>query len=216
MARRTQQKATVPFEDLPPVVKLSDESYGHLVRYRIVTEDLKKVSHWSPVYSIPIEQPVMVDGNVTVSSNVVQVTWDDEVPRPSYDVFIQFKLLINQKSLTGDVATLRTTGNHHLAVGEIIQVSGVDSTFNGTYTITAVTAPNLISYKKVGTNVTATSASGSVLGPYKHHGTSLIHFYSLINNVSASEVGVIVQVASQEKQVAEFLKIFETPSAIVL
>jgi hypothetical protein len=216
VARRPQQKAIVPFQDLPPVVKISDNIYGHFIRYRIVTEDLKKFSHWSPVYAVPIEQPTIVDGRVTASNNVIQVTWDDEINRPAYDVFIQFKLSINQKSLTSNVATLRTTGNHQLAVGDVIQVAGVDSTFNGTYTITAVTAPNLISYRKVAANVTESSASGSVLGPFKYHGTSFIHFYSLINNVTASEVKAIVQVASEEKVVAAFLKIFETTSAIVL
>jgi hypothetical protein len=145
MARRSQQKAVVPFQELPPVVRLSDGTYGHFVRYRIVTEDVKKFSHWSPIYSVPIEQPEIVDGKVTVAGDVIQVTWDDEVNRPSYDVFVKF---------------------------------------------------------------------GS--GSFEYHGTSSIHFYSFLKVGSPATVEVIVQIASQEKEVANFLKIFQTASPVSL
>ena len=145
MARRTQQKATVPFEDLPPVVKLSDESYGHLVRYRIVTEDLKKVSHWSPVYSVPIEEPDDVSGEVSLVGNTIQITWEDIALRPAYDIFVKF-----------------------------------DD------------------------------------GPFEYHGTSRVHFYSLITNPDSVFFEVAVQLVSENKERSDFLTIYQTEEPVII
>lgn len=68
---------------------------------------------------------------------------------------------ITNKALTANVATLTTSATHTLKVNDIVVVIGVDSTFNGTHTVTAVTT-NTFSYDKVATNVSSTSSSGSV------------------------------------------------------
>jgi len=65
---------------------------------------------------------------------------------------------INNKLLVSNVATLTTTATHPYLVGEEVVVTGVDSTFNGTYTITAVTS-NTFSYAKTEANVTSTAVS---------------------------------------------------------
>ena len=66
------------------------------------------------------------------------------------------------KSLTSNVATLTTSTAHPFAVGNVVIVSGVDSTFNGTVTVTAVTSTT-ISYAVTAANVAATSSSGSIV-----------------------------------------------------
>lgn len=43
------KKAIVPKESLPPV---DSETAGYVVRYRIISEDKNRTSHWSPVYLI--------------------------------------------------------------------------------------------------------------------------------------------------------------------
>jgi hypothetical protein len=218
MARSGLQKVTVPFQSLPPVAR-SNDKYGHFFRYRITSDDSNRYSHWSPALFVEIEEPLEVSGKVTTigtETQVIQVTWDDEINNPSYDVFVQFTLVINQKSLTSNVATLRTTGNHQLVVGDQVTISGVDATFNGTYTIISVPATNLFSYSKIASNVAESSSSGNVVCPFKYHGTPTVHFYSLVNNVAASAVKARVQVASQERKPSDFLKIFETPVAISL
>jgi Baseplate J-like protein len=68
---------------------------------------------------------------------------------------------ITNKVLTGNVATLTTSVTHNLSVGQTASITGVDSTFNGTFVITAVTT-NTFSYALVSINVSSTSASGSV------------------------------------------------------
>lgn len=87
---RGQQKAIIPKEDLPAVSKLSDGTYGYIVRYRIISEDQNRFSHWSPIRELPAPQVVRVGGEVAVNGNIVQVVWDDEEGRPEYDVFVSF------------------------------------------------------------------------------------------------------------------------------
>lgn len=66
---------------------------------------------------------------------------------------------ISNKVLTSEVATLTTTATHPFLVGQTAVVTGVDSTFNGTYVITAVTS-NTFSYAEPGqANVPSTAVS---------------------------------------------------------
>jgi hypothetical protein len=67
---------------------------------------------------------------------------------------------VTNKALTSNVATL-TIGSHKLTVGSTVNVDNIDSTFNGTYVLTAVAATT-ISYAKTATNVTSIASGGSV------------------------------------------------------
>lgn len=66
--------------------------------------------------------------------------------------------VINNKALTSNVATLTTSATHNYKVGETVLVSGVDSTFNGTFVVTAVSS-NTISYSVIATNVNSGAVS---------------------------------------------------------
>ena len=71
--------------------------------------------------------------------------------------------LITNKQLTSNVATLTTSTAHGLAVGDVVWIEGVDSTFNsttGTYTVTVVTEFTF-SYAKTAGNVASTAVSSS-------------------------------------------------------
>jgi len=70
---------------------------------------------------------------------------------------------VTNKALTANVATL-TIGTHPFIIGSSITVSSVDSTFNGTYTVTAIAATT-VSYAKVASDVPSTSATGMVAFP---------------------------------------------------
>jgi hypothetical protein len=67
---------------------------------------------------------------------------------------------VTNKALTSNVATL-TVGANDFIVGDSVVVTGVDATFNGTFTLTAVTATT-ISYAKTASDVASTAATGSV------------------------------------------------------
>lgn len=72
---------------------------------------------------------------------------------------------ISNKALTSNIATLTTSTAHGFEVGQSVTVSTVDSTFNGTYTITAVPTTTTFRYAKTATDVasTAVSPAGSVI-----------------------------------------------------
>ena len=71
---------------------------------------------------------------------------------------------VSQKSLTSNVATLTTSSAHGLFSGDSVTVSGVDGTFNGTYTITSTPSNVAFTYAKTASNVgnTAVSPVGTV------------------------------------------------------
>ena len=68
---------------------------------------------------------------------------------------------ITNKAATGTVATLTTSVNHNLTVGQTVIVSGVDTTFNGVFVVTATTS-NTFSYTLISSVISSTTATGSV------------------------------------------------------
>ena len=73
---------------------------------------------------------------------------------------------VSNKALTSNIATLTTSAAHGLLAGDQIVVSGVDSTFNGTFTILTVPTTSSLTYAKTADNVSSTSASGTItFGP---------------------------------------------------
>jgi len=66
---------------------------------------------------------------------------------------------ISNKALTSNVATLTTSAAHGLAVDDQIWVEGVDSTFNGKYTVTGVPTTTTFTYAKTASNVASTAVS---------------------------------------------------------
>jgi len=65
---------------------------------------------------------------------------------------------INNKLLNNNTATLTTSATHNLKVGETVLITGVDSTFNGTFVVTAITS-NTFSYSLIATNVLSAAVS---------------------------------------------------------
>jgi hypothetical protein len=88
------KKVIIKKEDFPPLAKLAEDVYGHFLRYRIVSEDRNKFSHWSEITPLTVfslqSLPPQVVGELTVSGSSVTIVWDDEVNRPRYDVFVSF------------------------------------------------------------------------------------------------------------------------------
>lgn len=108
---------------------------------------------------------------------------------------------INNKALTSNVATLGTTANHGYSVGRQVIVSGVDATFNGTYTITAIPDSTHFSYALTAADVASQAATGTALADtqtgnlltlLRGTGTSLI----TVNNLGFMTVTGYLTVAS--------------------
>lgn len=91
------------------------------------------------------------NASVTIEEGVVT---SDPTPAP---------VTITNKRITSDVATLTTATAHGFYIGTSVIVSGVDATFNGTYTVTNVTSDTTFSYDKVNDDVAQTAATGTVV-----------------------------------------------------
>ena len=68
---------------------------------------------------------------------------------------------VSNKALTSNIATLTTSANHTYLAGDVVVVSGVDATFNGTYNILNVPTNTTFTYAKTNANVTSAVATGS-------------------------------------------------------
>ena len=68
---------------------------------------------------------------------------------------------VTNKALTSNVATLTLSVTHDLQIGDTVNVTGVDATFNGTFVITAVTGTT-ISYADTAANVGSVASGGTV------------------------------------------------------
>jgi len=66
---------------------------------------------------------------------------------------------VNNKALTSNVATLTTSDAHGFAVGDVVGVSGVDSTFDGDFTVVAIPTTTTFTYAKTASNVTSAAVS---------------------------------------------------------
>lgn len=80
------KKSTIKSADLPEV----SPNNTYIVRYRIVSQDQNRYSHWSPIYNInaPAIDKDEIDGSITFSETTRQITvgWTNEAKGP-YDVF---------------------------------------------------------------------------------------------------------------------------------
>lgn len=165
------KKYRQPYIDLPPI---NSETEGYSIRYRIISEDRNRVSHWSPIYVV-VPDYTYVPGTIEFNSanQVASFTWDPVIILKNKTVVSD----ITNKQLTDDLATLTTTSAHYMLVNDWVTVEGVDSTFNGTYKINAVTT-NTFSYYKDHGNIISTPVSPS--GTYKTN--------SLIANATGYDV----------------------------
>lgn len=91
------------------------------------------------------------------------------------------------KSLTNNIATIRTDVVAPINVGDIITISGVDSTFNGTYTVSSIDASlRSISYSKITSNIPGAVVVGGTVSTSSTH-IHLNNFNFNIGENSASD-----------------------------
>jgi hypothetical protein len=64
------KKAVVLENSLPPV---NVQTQGHSVRYRIVSEDRNRSSHWSPIYRVRPDYELVTPGFLVVEKNASHV-----------------------------------------------------------------------------------------------------------------------------------------------
>lgn len=160
-------------------------------------------------------------------------TYDGCLLLDGYDinkVYPTITASVTNKALTSNVATLTATA-HGFAVGMTVEVSGVDATFNGSYTITAVTA-NTFSYAKTASNVTSTPVSPAgtaysndthfqdyaVVGAYKVYALCddgvYAYWIALIDDSGTDKTAMYKKLLNDDATVAP-TEMFKTTSIVV-
>jgi hypothetical protein len=93
------------------------------------------------------------------SYSYARTDWAPQGLKGFYTWFPGLAADVNNKSLTSNIATLTTASAHGFSVGQTVTVAGVDSTFNGTYVLSAVPTPTTFRYAKTGANVESTAVT---------------------------------------------------------
>ena len=76
-----------------------------------------------------------------------------------------FSRTINQTSLTGNVARIRTTVAHGLNVDMSVTISSAtNSVYNGTYTVTGIVSPTEFTFARTNANIATAASAGTVSG----------------------------------------------------
>ena len=113
--------------------------------------------------NLAVSDPVIFAGSNNLSDNVDLGL----VGEYAEDIVDQVTSVTN-KSLTNNVATLTTSATHGYSIGDVVVVSGVDTTFNGTYVITGVPTTTTFTYAKTAGNVSSTAVSPTGVATVTH------------------------------------------------
>ena len=91
--------------------------------------------------------------------------WAPQGLKGFYRWFGPLERSVTNKSLTSNVATLTTSVAHGYEAGQKVLISGVDATFDGTYTITATPTPTTFRFDRTADDVAPApvSPAGSAL-----------------------------------------------------
>jgi len=86
MADAGIKKLIIPKNQLP----LVNDDNEYVLRYRIISDDKNRSSHYSPIFSVPALDIEPVSGNLFKNGTSSTVVWGDENNRPKYDIFVKF------------------------------------------------------------------------------------------------------------------------------
>ena len=79
------KKVTIEKKDFPPLSPNGE----YLLRYRIISEDKNRTSHWSPVYKLNATVQAVL-GSLQINGSGVTTIWGDTNLKSLYDVFVSF------------------------------------------------------------------------------------------------------------------------------
>lgn len=94
---------------------------------------------------------------------VAKTAWAPSGLRGFYTWHLDLNAAVSNKELTANVATITTTTDHGFEAGDLVTITGVDDTFDGTYTILDVPSATTFTYAKSATNVATSTATGTAV-----------------------------------------------------
>jgi len=87
MADANIKKTRILKSSLPPI---DFNTLKYNTRYRIISEDRNRTSHWSPIYNSDGTTIIGTTGALSVTDEIITAVWGDENLHPEYDIFVSF------------------------------------------------------------------------------------------------------------------------------
>jgi hypothetical protein len=81
------KKLRILKSSLPPV---DHDTEKYNLRYRVISEDRNRTSHWSPIFNSDGSNVIGTSGAVSITQEIITAVWGDENLHPAYDVFVSF------------------------------------------------------------------------------------------------------------------------------
>ena len=132
MADAGIKKVIIKKSSLPPI----DYNYvGYVFKYRVISEDKNRTSHWSPINIVLDNSIAAVSGAVQISSSIVSAVWGDELNRPKYDVFVGFDGATATYHGTTSIHSYQFIKTGTTNVRVIIQIESSQKTLNASLQI---------------------------------------------------------------------------------
>ena len=144
------KKVTITKKELPPLTPNGE----YLIRYRIISEDKNRTSHWSPIYTLDatrvwneeteeFESLIRdVTSSVTVTPTTIIIDWGTINNASSYDIFVSLKTsetwgsyVYHGSSSTHSYSFLKPTTAGITDMRIAIQLAGIEKTKNDTLEI---------------------------------------------------------------------------------
>jgi hypothetical protein len=89
MADAGIKKVVILKKNLPGIFGTENK---YVIRYRIVSEDRNRTSHWSPQYKVSAPSLQAVNHSISVNSttNVINLVWDQVSDISGYDIYVKW------------------------------------------------------------------------------------------------------------------------------
>jgi hypothetical protein len=140
MANETIKKFKTPIEDMPPI---SSTTEGYSLRYRVISSDKNRTSHWSPVYLISPDYsyvPGIIHFNK--AGDIASIVWDavtvnkvDDTntyfikKESQYDFWVRWdrgeSKIATITNISASSGTITYTATNTFSIGNIVTIAGV-------------------------------------------------------------------------------------------
>jgi len=133
MADAGIKKLVIPKSQLPPV----NDDNEYVLRYRIVSDDKNRTSHYSSIFTAVANTIEPVSGNLSRNGNSLIAVWGDENTRPKYDIFVKFDNGTYEYHGTSPIHTYGFVKKDSATINVrvAVQVEGINKTRNAELTI---------------------------------------------------------------------------------
>jgi hypothetical protein len=111
---------------------------------------------------------------------------------------------VSNKALSSNVATITTSVAHGFVAGDIVVITGVDATFNGTHYITGAPTTTTFTFAKTAANITSVSATGSAAVSLKRK------FAAVARDASDGVIKFITDITTKPTTTIDFSEVGST------